>query len=51
MVGENEDLPALKHKSEVSNCSEDGQQLPVEGAVVGLGRSQLLGEEGKQGPG
>ena len=51
VVGENEELPALPHKLEVSNRGIDGQQHPVEGAVAGHGRRQLLVKEGEQGPG
>ena len=44
MVDEDKELPALQHEPEVSNRGVDGQQLPFKGAVVGLGRRQLLGE-------
>ena len=42
VVGENDELPTLQHELDVSDRCVDGQELPVEGAVVGLSWCQLL---------
>ena len=42
VIGEEDELPILQHEVEVVDGGVDGEQLPVEGAVMSLCRQQLL---------
>ena len=45
MVCKKGERPPLKHEAEVAERAVGGKQLPVEGAVVGLGGAELPAEE------